>query len=130
MAIKRKYQKTVVLAEQFIKDTGNEYKVVAQRPYKDRNNKLPDGILMTLQVTKDNSEYTNENEENMVFENFDVTVLCGKHDVGVKKGDLVSLHDFKEDVSYYIDFSFILRFGDVKKIERNNHQGKMPPLER
>ena len=115
--IKSKYQETRVLGDKFLKDTGNEYRVVAQRPYRDKKNRLPDGILLTLQITKDLNEYTN-GEDDMTMGTFDVTVLCGTHDKGLVKGDFVSLHDFREDVSYYIDFSFILRFGDVKKISK------------
>jgi len=115
--IKSKYQETRVLGDKFVKDTGNEYRVVAQRPYRDKKNILPEGINLTLQITKDQNEYRN-GEDDMTMGTFDVTVLCGTHDKGLKKGDFVSLHDFREDVSYYIDFNYILRFGDVKKISK------------
>ena len=118
MSIKRKYQKTTVLGDQFLADTGNEYRVVSQRPYKDKKDKLPDGLLMTLQIVKDNSAYP-VGEDNMTMETFEVYVLCGSHDVGLKKGDFCSLHDFKEDLSYYIDYNYILRFGGVKKIDKS-----------
>jgi hypothetical protein len=49
--IKGKYQETRVLGDKFIKETGNEYRVVTQRPYRDKKNRLPDGILLTLQIT-------------------------------------------------------------------------------
>jgi len=123
--IKSKYQETRVLGDKFTQDTGNEYRVVTQRPYKDKKNRLPDGILMTLQITKDLNQYQN-GEDDMTLGTFDVTVLCGTHDKGLKKGDLVSLHGFREDVSYHIDFSYILRFDDVKKIDK---AGGMPDLD-
>ena len=125
MSIKIKYQETKVLGDQFITDTGNEYRVVAQRPYTDKKKKLPNGILLTLQITKDKNKYP-ENEDDMTMGTFDVYVLCGSHDVGLKKGDLVSLHGFREDVSYYIDFNYILRFDGVKKVEK---AGALPDLD-
>jgi hypothetical protein len=115
--IKSKYQETRVLGDKFVKDTGNEYRVVAQRPYRDKKNILPDGIMLTLQITKDLNEYKN-GEDDMTMGTFEVCVLCGTHDKGLKKGDFVSLHEFREDVSYYIDFSYILRFGDLKKLSK------------
>jgi len=124
--IKSTYQQTRVLGDKFLKDTGNEYRVVTQRPYKDRKNRLPDGILLTLQITIDNNQYKN-GEDDMTLGTFDAYVLCGTHDKGIKKGDIVSLHDFREDVSYYIDYSYILRFDDVKKIEKS---GGMPKLDK
>jgi len=123
--IKNKYQETRVLGDQFIADTGNEYRVVTQRPYKDKKNRLPDGILLTLQITKDLNQYQN-GEDDMTLGTFDAYVLCGTHDMGLKKGDLVSLHDFREDVSYYIDFNYILRFGGVKKIGK---AGLLPEID-
>jgi len=128
MAIKSKYQKTQILMEQFLKDTGNEYRVVSQRPYTDRKGRLDDGVLLTLQITKDTGEYQNENEDDMIFQNFDVTVLCGKHHAGIKKGDMVSLHGFRDDVSYYIDFNYILRFDNVRKIEKPNERQHEKPV--
>ena len=121
--IKSKYQITTVLGDDFIKDTGNEYRVVGQRPYRDKKNKLPAGVLLNLQITKDFNQYK-EDEDDMTMGTFDVTVLCGTHDKGLKKGDLVSLHDFKEDISYFINFNYILRFGGVKKIDKG-----MPKLD-
>jgi len=115
--IKRKYQKTTVLGDQFLSDTGNEYRVVSQRSYVDKKGKLPDGIVMTLQITKDNGKYE-AGEDNMILETFEAYVLCGSHDVGLKKGDYCALQDFMPDVSYYIDFSYILRFGGVQKIAK------------
>jgi hypothetical protein len=119
MAIKRKYQKTAVLGEQFLRDTGNQYIVVSVRNYVDKKGRLPDGVQMTLQITEDHSQYP-ATEDDMVLETFDVTVLTGTHNVGLVKGDRVSLHDFLPDNSYYIDFNYILRFGGVKKIADPN----------
>lgn len=117
MAIKRKYQKNLVLGDEFLKDTGNIFRVVTQRAYVDKRGRLDDGILFTLQITQDNGKYE-VGEDNMIMETFDVYVLCGSHDVGLKKGDYCSLHDFMPDVSYYIDFNYILRFRNIEKIEK------------
>ena len=122
--IKSNYQETRVLGDKFVKDTGNEYRVVTQRPYKDKKNKLPDGILLTLQITKDLNQYK-YGEDDMTMGTFDAYVLCGTHDIGLKKGDLVSLHEFKEDISYYINYNYILRFGDVKKIQKSSSLPKL-----
>jgi len=126
MAIKRKYQKTAVLGNEFLADTGNEYKVVAQRAYIDKKGILPNGVILTLQIIHDKNKY-NHGEDDMTFQTFDVYVLCGANDVGVKKGDLVSLHEFMEDVSYYINFDYILRFREVTKIEKSS---ALPNLEK
>ena len=115
MSIKRKYQKTLVLGNEFLADTGNVYRVVAQRPYTDKNGRLPNGVVLTLQITKDLGKYR-DGEDNMVMENFDAYVLSGSHDVGLQKGDYCALEGFMPDVSYYINFDYILRFDGVKKL--------------
>ena len=114
--IKRKYQKTLVLGDEFLADTGNEYRVVAQRPYKGKKG-LSDGVVLTLQILHDKNKYP-EGEDDMRLQTFDAYILCGGHDVGLKKGDYCALENFMPDVSYHIDFSYILRFGGVKKIAK------------
>jgi len=115
MGIKNRYQQTVVLGEQFLKDTGNVYRVVSKRPYTDKKGILPNGVILTLQITKDHAVYE-DSEDNMILETFDATVLTGSHDVGLIKGDFCELEDFKKEVSFYFNFTYLLRFGGVKKL--------------
>ena len=115
MSIKNIYRKTEVLGNKFLEDTGNKYRLVSKRPYTHKEGRLPNGVLVTLQITQDNNQYK-AGEDNMVMETFDATILCGTHNVDVNKGDYVSLHDFFPEWSYYIDFSYILRFGRIEKI--------------
>ena len=114
MAISRDYVQIVVMGDQFLKDTGNVFRVVNKRPYTDKKGKLPDGVTLTLQVTQDLSD--RPPEKSLVYENFDATALPGTHDVDLKKGDFCALEGFRPDVSYYIDFNYILRFDNVKKL--------------
>ena len=80
-----RYTKTVVLGEQFLKDTGNKYRVVSKKKYKgkfDNDGKviLEPGVTFTLQILEDNSEIivdreSGEIKEDNVFETFEVTVI-------------------------------------------------------
>lgn len=63
-----------------------------------------------------------------MFETFDATIIGATYPLSLVKGDYVALGDFRADVSYYIDFNFILRFGAIKKLQpmpqaQGQHQG-------
>ncbi|MBQ6734284.1 MAG: hypothetical protein IJR00_05160 [Lachnospiraceae bacterium] len=114
------YTSTVFLWEKFEEATGNNYLVVATRPYKDKKGVLPDGISMTLQVLSDNYDYgidkrTNKPRESNLYCCFDVTVLNDK--LQVKKGDRIQLLQFDKEHSYVISFDLILRFRDAKVLQ-------------
>lgn len=117
-----RYTKMIILVNKLLEDTGNCYRVVGQRAYKGKPEaNLDPGTTFTLQIIEDNSEpiidkKTGLPKDNNVFETFDVTVVGCKYPAPFAKGDYVSLGGFVEEASYYIDFSFILRFREIKKI--------------
>ena len=113
--------RTVILADMFLKGTGDKYKVVSARPYPDKKGVLPDDYRLTLKVLTDSIDYDfdkNDNpRENNVDQNFDVTVLA-KH-TPLKKGYYLSLKDFDEQHSYAIGFELILRYKNYEKLSLN-----------
>lgn len=118
-----RYTKTVVLGEQFLKDTGNKYRVVSKKKYKgkianDGKVILEAGVTFTLQILEDNSEIivdreTGEIKEDIVFETFEVTVIGLEYPSNFKKGDYVSLGAFLSDASYFVNYTLIMRFADI-----------------
>ena len=112
-----RYTKTVVLGEQFLKDTGNKYRVVSKKKYKgkianDGKVILEAGVTFTLQILEDNSEIivdreTGEIKEDNVFETFEVTVI------GLEYPSNVSLGAFLSDASYFVNYTLIMRFADI-----------------
>jgi len=115
MALPPRFQQTIVKVQPLLDETGNVFRAVSSRPYRDKKGKLPDGVTLTLTIIKDASG--RPPEESLLYENFEATILCGS-DPGIKKGDFVSLQGFREDVSYYINFSYILRFDGVQKVAK------------
>lgn len=111
---------TVFHAEEFLKATGNYYKVVGTRPYTDKKKLLPDGIKLTLMVMQDSFDYGVDKNgvplEDNSFHTFDVTILDPKHPE-IKKGDMVSLIGYDEEHSFVIKYDMILRFKGVKVIQ-------------
>lgn len=120
------YVQTNILMDKFLKDTRNEYRIVGQRAYKGKPEaNLDPGTTFTLMIMHDDSEpifdkKTGVQKDNNTFENFDVTVPGCKYPAPFKKGDFVRLDGFMEDVSYYVDYSFILRFRKIEKIAPQN----------
>ena len=116
------FTKTVIEIDKFLQNTGNHFRVVTQRPYRDRKGSLPDGVTLTLMVLEDKTDYgldkeTGEPRDNNVFQTFDVTICCGNNRPDLKKGDVVSLKGFMPDNSFAFDYNMILRFKEVQKIE-------------
>lgn len=110
------FTRTVIDWQKLAQATGNCFRVVAIRDYKDKKGILPDGVTMTLTVLRDTMDYgidkkSNKPRDNNVYQNFDVTVL---KPVTVKKGDKVRLLDFDEEHSYAIGFDLLLRFKDCE----------------
>lgn len=128
-----RYVKTVVDGDKILNDFGNQFRVVAQKPYKGNPEKgLAAGATVTLQIIRDNSapiidKTTGKPKDNNVFETFDATIIGATYPLPLNKGDYVALSNFMADVSYYIDFNFILRFGAIKKLQPTpqpqGHQG-------
>lgn len=123
------FVKTLILWDVIEQATHNRYRVVTSRPYKGNEDKgLPAGLTVTLQVVEDDFDYgvdkTGVERENNVFATFDATVLG--YTGTVKKGDLVSLHGFDQDNSYALDYNMILRFHDMKVLQRGGTASAHP----
>lgn len=122
-----RYLFTKIDIERLLKDTLNEYLFVSQRPYKGKKDNegnviIEPGANITLQVITDISEpvidkKTGEIKENNELETFEVTIEGCQYPLPFKKGDKVSLGDFDEENSYYINYNLILRFRKIKLIE-------------
>lgn len=122
-----RYSVTKINIDQFFRDTLNEYLVVSQRPYRGKTDLdgkiiIEPGANITLQVITDISEpvidkKTGEIKENNELETFEVTIEGCQYPLPLKKGDKVSLGDFDEENSYYINYNLILRFRKIKLIE-------------
>lgn len=118
-----RYVKNVVDGDRMLKDLGNQFRLVGQKPYKGNPEKgLAAGTTVTLQIICDNSapiidKTTGKPKDNNVFETFDATIIGATYPLPLVKGDYVALGNFRADISYYIDFNFILRFGAIKKLQ-------------
>ncbi|MEK3936937.1 MULTISPECIES: hypothetical protein [Sporosarcina] len=115
------FTETKFKAEEFLKNTGNMYRLVSQRPYISKKDPDEKGITLTLSITKDETEYgidkkTGMKRDNNILNTFDVTVLNGKERIEVSKGEYVRLIDFINEKSFVIGFDLILRFKNVEKI--------------
>lgn len=120
-----RYIKKIVDGEKFLKDTNNHYAFVGQQRYKgkyDENGQevVPKGVKVTLQIIEDLSEPVIDKESGMVKDNnelqtFDATIIGADYPLPFTKGEEVSLGDFLQDISYYIQFNLILRFGNIFK---------------
>lgn len=124
------YTKTIFDAEKFLKNTGNVFELVAQRPYRDKKGILPDGVTVTLHILQDNGEYgidkdTGRQRCNNKGQNFDVTILCGSQFLNIQQGERVSLMDFDSENSYVIKFDLCLRFKGIKKVAVSNSTPSM-----
>lgn len=123
-----KYIRTVIDAEQMLKDFDNVFMVVSIRPYQGKpEQNLAPGATFTLQVMKDNSEVqidkkTNLPMENNLMEQFQVTIPGQPCPSDIKRGDYVRLGKFMPEVSYFINYSLILRFGEIVKVQPNKPQ--------
>lgn len=114
-----KYAKTIFRDKDFLKDTRNRFKVVSVSPYSDKKGKLPNGQRLTLKILEDDgTPPTDKNgnpQDNLVDENFDVTVLSC--DPMVRKGDYIALENFDQEHSYVINYSVILRFKGLRVLQ-------------
>ena len=122
-----RYTQTLVLGEDFLKDTGNKYQFVTQKPYRgkfdaDGNAVIPAGVTCTLMITEDHSDpvidkSTGEVRDNNELQTFDCTIVGADYPLPFKKREMVGLGDFMQDISYYVDYNFILRFGKIFKVK-------------
>lgn len=115
------FTETNFKADEFLKNTGNMYRMVSQRPYISKKDPDEKGVTLTLSITKDETEYgvdkkTGMKRDNNILNTFDVTVLNGKDRIDINKGEYLRLTDFINEKSFVIGFDLILRFKDVEKI--------------
>ena len=115
------FTETKFKSEEFLKNTHNTYRLVSQRPYANKKNPEEKGVMLTLAIAKDDTDYGNDKKtghkrDNNVLNTFDVTILNGKDRIDVQKGDYVRLIDFDQEKSFVIGFDLILRFKNVEKV--------------
>ena len=114
------FTKSIFDVEKFFQATQNQYCVVASHTYVDKKGRLPDGMTYTLQIIKDNFDYGVDKKgmkrDNNIMQTFDVTVL-NRNNVA-HKGDYISLVGYVEEYSFVIGFDIILRFQDIKILQR------------
>lgn len=96
-----KYFKTVILIDQFSRDTKNDYLLISQRPYRgktdaDSNIILESGATVSLQIMHDISDPI----------------------VNKKTGKFWKIGDFLQNYSYYIDGKLYLRFSKIEQIKK------------
>ena len=107
-----RYVETIIHADKLIGDFDNDFTFTGQSAGKH-------GVNITVQVNKDNSEPIIDKKTGLVKDDnflavFPVTIVDAKYPLPFKKGDHVSLYDFKPEMSYFIDYNLILRFGDIR----------------
>ncbi len=115
------FTKTIIEWDKFAEATKNQFRVVSVKEYTDKKGELKDGLNLTLQVIYDQFDYgvdkNGKQREDNLFHNFNVTVLNRNHNV--EKGDIISLLDFDKEHSFVISFDMILRFNDLKILQKN-----------
>ena len=113
------YTHTEFDAEKFLKATGNLFQLVSQRPFCSKKNPDEKGVLATLLITHDDTDYgvdkNGNKRDNNVLNTFDVTILNGEDSIPFRKGEKVSLGKFLPEKSYVIGFDLILRFDSIRK---------------
>lgn len=115
------FTETKFKAEEFLKNTYNTYRLVSQKPYVSKKDPDEKGIMLTLSIAKDDTDYGNDKKtglkrDNNILNTFDVTILNGKDRIDVQKGEYVRLIDFDQEKSFVIGFDLILRFKNVEKV--------------
>lgn len=115
------FTETQFKAEEFLNNTGNLFRLVSQRPHVSKKDPNEIGVTLTLQITKDNTDYgidkkTGFERDNNVLNTFDVTVLNNQDRLDIQKGEYLTLVGFIAEKSYVIGFDLILRFQDAEKV--------------
>lgn len=123
------YVRTVIDWDAMDKDWGHQYMYVSQRPYKGKPEAgLAPGATVTLQILTDAHDHgvdkSGRARDNNALETFSVTVVGCPYPLPLSKGDRVQLEGFIAEASYYIDYSPILRFREIKKSQQQQGGGK------
>ena len=116
------YVRTVINWDAMNRDWGGSYTFVGQRPYKGKPEAgLAPGATVTLQIMTDAHDHgtdrTGRPRDNNALETFSVTVVGCSYPLPLSKGDQVQLEGFIPEASYYIDYSPILRFQKIEKVQ-------------
>lgn len=118
------FVKTIIDWKAMEKAFGGSFLVTYVDDYSDKKNKLPDGYKLTLMVQSDSYNYgLDKNEkprQSNLYNTFEVTILS--RDVNIKKGDIVKLLNFRNDVSYVLEYgNLLLRFDGVEVLGENKN---------
>ena len=116
------YVQTIINWSAMNHDWGGNYIFVSQRPYRGKPEAaLAPGVTVTLQIRSDSYDHgmdkTGRPRDNNALETFSATIIGCNYPLPFSKGDLVQLDGFMPEVSYYIDFSPILRFQKIAKVQ-------------
>ncbi|WP_281512697.1 hypothetical protein [Mammaliicoccus vitulinus] len=115
------FTETQFNSTKFLENTGNIYRLVSQKPYTSKKNPDDVGVTLTLQITKDSTDYgadkkTGIKRDNNTLNSFDVLILNKKDRIEISKGEHLKLIGFIPEKSFVIGFDIILRFEDVEKV--------------
>lgn len=117
------YIHTVIDWDSMARDWGGSYIFVSQRPYKGKPEAgLAPGATVTLQIMQDAHDHgvdkSGRPKDNNALETFSATIVGCPYPLPFAKGDKVKLSGFLSDASYYIDYSLILRFSSIEKMQQ------------
>ena len=124
------YVRTVINWDDMNRDWGGSYTFVSQRAYKGKPEAgLAPGATVTLQIMTDAHDHgvdkSGRPRDNNALETFSVTVVGCSYPLPLSNGDRVQLEGFIPEASYYIDYSPILRFQKIEKVQLQQGGGKV-----
>lgn len=123
-----RYVRTLIDGEQIKQDGRNTFRVCSVSEYKGKPEKnIPAGTTFDLQVMYDDSAPTydkdGKEQENNLYEMLRVTIPGHNFATNdIKKGDAVALGAFMPEISYYINYSLILRYDGIQKLQQGKGQ--------
>ena len=117
------YIHTVIDWDSMACDWGGSFIFVSQRPYKGKTEAgLAPGATVTPQIVQDAHDHgvdkSGRPRDNNALETFSATVVGCPYPLPFAKGDKVRLSGFMADSSYFIDYSLILRFSSIEKVQQ------------
>ena len=117
------YVKTLIDWAGMDKDWGGSYTFVNQVVYKGKpESGLAPGATVTLQILQDAHDHGTDKagrkRNNNALETFTATIVGCTYPLPFVKGDKVKLDGFLPESSYYINYSLILRFSSIEKVQQ------------
>ena len=117
------YIHTVIDWDSMARDWGGSFTFVSQSPYRGKPEAgLAAGATVTLQINNDTHDHgvdkSGRKRDNNALETFMATVIGCNYPLPFVKGDKVTLGGFRPDASYYINYSLILRFSSIEKVQQ------------